>query len=1029
MSGVGPSSLVLSRDGNFYGTTDHGGDNNQGIFFRMTPAGDLTQLNSFGGANGPNPSQTPLVEGVDGNFYGVIYSSGGGGLYPPHPNGAIVRIMREGAATFFADFAPSGASFPISLTAGSNGQLYGVTADGNPESGGSVFSVDPTGQVEILGRFPAPYQHYGTLVEASDGNLYGVIRSSGIPDNAQLFKVTPAGAISVFHNFDNTAEGASPGDIIVGADGALYGSTFAGGAENKGAVYRITLSGEVTVLHNQGFYNLVLASDGNFYGTTSIPKGRGILPDTLISRITPESVTPLYNVTNAYLPDNFAAGPNGDLYGTTFLFERHPGGAIFRLDSAGNFAFVFRFRSTSGDFPASALVEHANGKLYGTTVSGGTHNLGSVFAITPAGESATVANFRGHNGRNPQAALIRASDGNFYGTTAAGGENDSGTVFRVSPAGELRTIFSFPAGLRLSAGPLVEGGDGKLYGTLLRTFDQLTGARISDGSIFRISTSGGDLTTIPISNGDASDPAGGLVRGSDGELYGLTTGGVRSFQFVPGTVYRVTAHGTYTTIASLTADEGRPIGELVPSADGVLYAQTTPSVLGNPALIIRLTSDGVKTTLYRFESTAGGIANPFLTLGSDGNLYFPTGVRNLAGYSRILRITPQGIASVIATYDDPGIVPSSKLVETSDHHFYGTTTVQSTSRWRGGTVYRVRLLAPKITSVTPAGSGAQVVISGSSFTAATRVTFRGVAAETFSVDSDVQITATVPAGTDVSRAVVTTPTGIATFPSGSVPPGPALNISTRVKVGTADNALVGGFIIRGELPKKVIVRAIGPSLASPSFTDALLNPTLGLHGGSGEAIAFNDDWVESPQQQEISDTRIPPSDSREAAIIATLAAGNYTAVMRGASETQGIGLVEVYDLEPASGRLANISTRGLVQTGNDVMIGGFIIGGEAPAKALLRAIGPSLANGLAPVSGALADPQIELRDAEGNLMASNDNWQESPQRQEIEATTIAPSDLAEAAILATLNPGNYTAIVSGVDGTSGIALVEVYKLD
>ena len=241
--------------------------------------------------------------------------------------------------------------------------------------------------------------------------------------------------------------------------------------------------------------------------------------------------------------------------------------------------------------------------------------------------------------------------------------------------------------------------------------------------------------------------------------------------------------------------------------------------------------------------------------------------------------------------------------------------------------------------------------------------------------------------------------------------------------------MIGGVIIDGGGPKKVVVRAIGPSLAAAGVSAALNDPVLQLYNASGEVIAENDDWSESADRQAITDANLAPTHSRESAISASLPAGNYTAVVRGAGDTSGVGLVEVYDLAPSAGRLANIATRAQVQTGDRVLIGGFIIGGDAPARILVRGIGPSLRQGIPPVIGALADPVLDLRDSDGNLMATNDNWQQSAQRQQIEASGIAPTDPAESAIVATLVPANYTAVVRGAKDSTGVALVEVYKLD
>jgi hypothetical protein len=254
-----------------------------------------------------------------------------------------------------------------------------------------------------------------------------------------------------------------------------------------------------------------------------------------------------------------------------------------------------------------------------------------------------------------------------------------------------------------------------------------------------------------------------------------------------------------------------------------------------------------------------------------------------------------------------------------------------------------------------------------------------------------------------------------------------LNISTRVPVRRGDGAGIAGFIIGGTTPKKVIVRAIGPSLESNGAPVAgrLENPTLELHDGGGALIAQNDNWRESDQVPAIEASTIPPSDNRESAIVRDLAPGNYTAVVRGAGDTEGIALAEVYDLDIAGdSQLVNISTRGSVETGDNILIGGFILRGNT-ATVLLRAIGPELtAHG---VPNALQDPTLELRDINGGLIMENDNWREN-QQTEINGTGIAPTDDRESAIFKLLPGGNYTAIVRGKSGSVGVGLVEAYRL-
>lgn len=262
---------------------------------------------------------------------------------------------------------------------------------------------------------------------------------------------------------------------------------------------------------------------------------------------------------------------------------------------------------------------------------------------------------------------------------------------------------------------------------------------------------------------------------------------------------------------------------------------------------------------------------------------------------------------------------------------------------------------------------------------------------------------------------------IGAFELGATIPETLANISTRLLVETGDNVLIGGFIVTGTHSKPVLLRAIGPSLM---LDGKLANPALELHDSSGATIATNDNWQTNANKQEIIDTGIPPTDPKESALLVTLDPGAYTAIIHGSSNGSGIAVVEAYDLDQTTdAKLANISTRGLVQTGDNVMIGGFIVLGTLEETVLIRAIGPSL-----PVSGSLADPTLELHDADGATIASNDNWRDS-QEAEIEATGIPPNDDAESAILSTLAPGSYTAIVRGVGDTTGVALVEAYGLN
>jgi hypothetical protein len=253
------------------------------------------------------------------------------------------------------------------------------------------------------------------------------------------------------------------------------------------------------------------------------------------------------------------------------------------------------------------------------------------------------------------------------------------------------------------------------------------------------------------------------------------------------------------------------------------------------------------------------------------------------------------------------------------------------------------------------------------------------------------------------------------------------NLSARAHIFTGERILITGFIIQGSENKTFLIRGIGPSLSAFGVPSALADPTLSLLDHTGALIAANDNW-KSTQQAQIQATGLAPPNDLDAAILVTLSPGAYTAFLQGKAMTTGIALAEVYDVDPnANAQPTNTSARAFVGTGNDVLIGGTIIGGDAGSllRVLVRALGPSLAS--FGVATPLADPTLSLRDANGNVIANNDNWKDS-QQADIAATGKAPPNDHESAILTLLAPGNYTAIVAGKNATTGVALIEFYNL-
>ena len=422
-----------------------------------------------------------------------------------------------------------------------------------------------------------------------------------------------------------------------------------------------------------------------------------------------------------------------------------------------------------------------------------------------------------------------------------------------------------------------------------------------------------------------------------------------------------------------------PIGMSYDSV-GNLYVA---SIRGNS--VIKFTPDGTRSTL------ASGISRPVgIGVDESGNVYTGGLTSGL-----ITKITPAGVKSTFAT----GVARAYAIVFD-----------------RSGNMLVAERDAGIVSKFTPQGEK-QTFLSG--LISPFGLLFDPDGNLFISEHDGGQITKVTPEGVrTVFASSLRSPAFMAIEPA----TGSLANISSRLPVGVGSDVLIAGFIITGTQPKKTIVRAIGPSLP---LSGVLSDPFLELHDSSN-LIASNDNW-RSNQEQEIIATTIPPINDLESAIVATVPANNsaYTAIVRGAHDEVGIGLVEVYDLDlAADSKMGNISTRGFVQGGNNVLIGGFILTGNG-GRVVVRAIGPSLQDH--GISNALPDPKLTLHNGSGDIIAACDNWRES-QETALEQTGLAPGNDLEAAVIATVANGNYTAIVSGSNGENGVALVEIYSV-
>ncbi|MDQ6625100.1 MAG: putative Ig domain-containing protein [Verrucomicrobiota bacterium] len=536
------------------------------------------------------------------------------------------------------------------------------------------------------------------------------------------------------------------------------------------------------------------------------------------------------------------------------------------------------------------------------------------------------------------------------------------------------------AGKITGTGGLTKGGSGTLrLGTLT-----LTGASNYTGPT---AVTGGTLVV----NGSITSPVtvgNGATLGGSGAVGAVTvnTGGIVSPGNSPG---RLTVNGNYTQAAGANLNI-----ELGGTTAGAGFDQVAVSGTASINGILNV------SLVNGFRPSVGNTFQIISSSGESGN--FST--INSSGFTVRSDVSATGVVLTVTS-----VVPGMPVI-TSPTSANGVQDAQFT--------YQITATeSPTSYGATglPAGLGVNPttgLISGTP-------TVSGAFNVTISATNSVA-TGSAPLTLSVSPAPpppTPTPTPNPTPPAATT----LANISTRLAVQTGDNVLISGFIVTGSQPKKLIIRALGPSLP---VNGALADPTLELYNSSGQLIAANEDWGFNANAAEIQNTGIAPTMNAEAALLGSLNPGAYTAIERGADGGTGIGLLEVYDLDrTVDSKLANISTRGLVQTGDDIMIGGFIIVGTNPQKVIIRALGPSL-----PVSNPLSDPTLELRDHDGNLIATNDNWP-SDQKAEIEATGIPPKNPQESAIVWTLTPQAYTAVVRGANNSTGIALVEIYALN
>jgi uncharacterized repeat protein (TIGR03803 family) len=674
--GVRPlAALIQGSDGNFYGATASGGANGLGTVFKITSTGTLTTLHSFAGSDGASPQFGRWIQGSDGNFYGT--SSQGG----EHNVGTVFKITSSGTFTLLHSFAGgSDGSYPYAgLIQASDGNFYGTAALGGASGVGTVFKMDSSGAVTTLHSFAGSDGSYpqAELIDGSDGNFYGTTLSGGGPSNAlnqgTVFKITPSGTFTSLHSFARI-DGTQPlAGLIKGSDGNFYGTTNQGGTSSVGTVFKMDSSGNVTSLHSFAGSDgsgpsagLIQGSDGNFYGTTN---GGGAEGDGTVFKMnisgTLTSLTTLYSFTggDGYLArGGLIQGSDGNFYGTTDVGGANGAtGTIFKMDSSGTLTTLHSFTGSDGVYPNYCkLVEGSDGNFYGTTTGGGTGGtgFGTVFKITPSGVLTTLHSFARVDGSSPSAGLTKGSDGNFYGMTTFGGAMDDGTVFKITPSGTFTMLYSFAGSDgQFPFGTVIRGSDGNFYGTTIQ------GGATGAGTVFKLDTSGVMPTVTALhsfAGSDGAQPYGGLIQGSDGNFYGMTTTGGPGHDANSGfgTVFMITSSGALTTIHSFAGSDGAvPMGELTHGSDGNFYGTTSQGGASfNPATftsgygsIFKITPAGTLTTIHSLAGSDGSLPYGGPIQANDGSFYGTTegGGLSYAGVAyRIAAPTVQVVSAV-----------------------------------------------------------------------------------------------------------------------------------------------------------------------------------------------------------------------------------------------------------------------------------------------------------------------------------------------------------------------------------------------
>lgn len=674
-------------------------------------------------------------------------------------------------------------------------------------------------------------------------------------------------------------------------------------------------------------------------------------------------------------------------------------------------------------------------EIRGLVINGFTTNIG----ITDIGPYRIVGCYLGTNAAG--SAIVLPSSGNSTAVSVVGGIDNAPWATIGGPAPADRNVVGFDITFTSNSFFPPFGG-GLIQGNYIGV-----GA---DGRSFTNPNARVSVAKIPVQIGGSTDAAGNVIgggvvlAGTNGVLLQknfigtdatgmVASPGAGGLDLTIGSIFRVTVPTTNSVVRQnviVRSDTSRPAVVSVWGSTDNAFQQNFIGLGADGKTPLGDRPQGIAFERNATNNTIGGV-NP-----GDGNLIsfaapnpmvsdqpIAAGVtdgRATAGFGRNFiegnSISGNGglgidLAAAGVTPNDVGDADGIQNYPflTSAVFANGAVRVTGSLNSNANTSFRIELFGNDNTD--PSGHG-----QGQHYLGFTNVTTDADGNASFDV------TLPVPASVTSISSTATGPAGTSEFSAALS--AELLNISTRAEVGTGDDVVIAGFIISGPDAKTVMLRGIGPSMSANGapMPGRLQDPVIALYDSSGTQIAVNNDW-QSTHAAEIAATGLAPTDDLESALLVTLPPAAYTVKLLGLGRT-GIGLVEIYDLAPQSSVLANISTRSRVETGDSVMIGGFIIGGNngRGARVLIRGLGPSIPG----VPNSLPDPTLELRDENGALLASNDDWKTN--EAQVAATGIPPTDERESALVADLVSGNYTAILRGKNNSAGTGLIEVYRL-